>query len=77
MLFCSLTGDQRDLYRAYLSSEEVQDILNVSVCFTDCMHGHHDGLNVLLRLPRLQVLWTNASGFALLDMTAEETVSPG
>ena len=30
VLFCSLTGEQRDLYRAYLSSEEVQDILNVS-----------------------------------------------
>ncbi|CAL5223760.1 g6324 [Coccomyxa viridis] len=28
VLFCSLTGEQRDLYRAYLSSEEVQDILN-------------------------------------------------
>ena len=32
VLFCSLTGDQRDLYRAYLSSEEVQDILNVRSC---------------------------------------------
>lgn len=30
VLFCSLTDDQRDLYRAYLASEEVQDILNVS-----------------------------------------------
>ena len=30
VLFCSLTNDQRDLYRAYLASEEVQDILNVS-----------------------------------------------
>jgi DNA excision repair protein ERCC-6 len=29
VLFCSLTDDQRDLYRAYLASEEVQDILNV------------------------------------------------
>jgi DNA excision repair protein ERCC-6 len=33
VLFCSLTGEQRDLYRAYLSSEEVQDILNVSPSF--------------------------------------------
>ena len=29
VLFCALTGEQRDLYRAYLASEEVQDILNV------------------------------------------------
>lgn len=29
VLFCSLTDDQRDLYRAYLASDEVQDILNV------------------------------------------------
>ncbi len=29
VLFCSLTTDQRDLYRSYLASEEVQDILNV------------------------------------------------
>jgi SNF2 family DNA or RNA helicase len=29
VLFCSLTDDQRDLYRSYLSSQEVQDILNV------------------------------------------------
>ncbi|BDA48603.1 probable DNA excision repair protein ERCC-6 [Coccomyxa sp. Obi] len=28
VLFCSLTTDQRDLYRSYLASEEVQDILN-------------------------------------------------
>jgi hypothetical protein len=33
VLFCSLTGEQRDLYRAYLASEEVQDILNVSALF--------------------------------------------
>ncbi len=29
VLFCSLTTDQRDLYRSYLASDEVQDILNV------------------------------------------------
>ncbi|EIE27594.1 hypothetical protein COCSUDRAFT_34894 [Coccomyxa subellipsoidea C-169] len=28
VLFCSLTTDQRDLYRSYLASDEVQDILN-------------------------------------------------
>lgn len=38
VLFCSLTGDQRDLYRAYISSEEVQDILNVSICSIACVH---------------------------------------
>lgn len=29
MLFCRLTKDQRELYRAYLSSQEVDDILEV------------------------------------------------
>ena len=29
VLFCSLTAEQRDLYRAYLSSAEVADILAV------------------------------------------------
>ncbi len=38
VLFCSLTGEQRDLYRAYLSSEEVQDILNVR--FSVLIHIH-------------------------------------
>ena len=27
MLFCKLTGEQRDLYRAYLASKEVESIL--------------------------------------------------
>lgn len=30
VLFCSLTTAQRDLYRAFLSSKECEDILNVS-----------------------------------------------
>ena len=29
VLFCKLTAVQRDLYRAYISSKEVEDILNV------------------------------------------------
>ena len=29
VLFCSLTATQRDLYRAYLSSKDCEDILNV------------------------------------------------
>ena len=29
MLFCKLTKDQRDLYRSYLASQEVDDILEV------------------------------------------------
>lgn len=29
VLFCRLTSDQRDLYRSYISSQEVADILNV------------------------------------------------
>ena len=42
VLFCSLTGDQRDLYRAYLSSEEVQDILNVRPSPLPCSGcGYH------------------------------------
>ena len=30
VLFCKLTKDQRDLYRSYLASQEVDDILEVS-----------------------------------------------
>ena len=30
VLFCSLTDRQRELYRAFLSSKECEDILNVS-----------------------------------------------
>jgi len=30
VLFCTLTPDQRDLYRSYLASAEVADILAVS-----------------------------------------------
>jgi DNA excision repair protein ERCC-6 len=29
VLFCRLTPEQRDLYRSYISSQEVADILNV------------------------------------------------
>lgn len=57
VLFCSLTGDQRDLYRAYLSSEEVQDILNVSTCSIDCVHRFHGG-GCLARMLLLLAPWT-------------------
>ena len=59
VLFCSLTGDQRDLYRAYISSEEVQDILNVSICSTACVHRHHGG-GCLAQMVHLQVLQTKS-----------------
>ena len=36
VLFCSLTATQRDLYRAYLSSKDCEDILNVRSSCT-CM----------------------------------------
>jgi hypothetical protein len=32
VLFCTLTADQRDLYRSYLASSEVADILAVRSC---------------------------------------------
>ena len=44
VLFCSLTGEQRDLYRAYLSSEEVQDILNVK---SPVLHHSYTDINTV------------------------------
>ena len=70
MLFCSLTGDQRDLYRAYLSSEEVQDILNVRTCSTDCVHGNQGEARPAQML-LLLVPWTGPVYLPRLT-TAEE-----
>ena len=73
VLFCKLCTEQRELYRAYISSKEVDDIFNGS-------RNALAGIDVLRKIcnhPDLlqRTSWSGASKYGALERSGKLTVT--